>query len=610
MKNRRSLLSRSTLGHLLLLLFCMSFSSVSPALDDSSLLSSSNPFAAQPFPSKEDAFLSVDEAYQLSIRQTDTHIMAEWVIADTYFLYGEQFAFSVDGKVVDALLPAGKVSYDEIFEKQVEKHYLYVQAIIEKASLTAANTIHLSVRSQGCADAGLCYPPEIKAFTIDLTQTATQAVMATTAQAPQQTHSALSLNSTSNTIPNTAPNTSKTSILLTLFMLLCAVLGGALLNLMPCVFPVLSIKVLSLSNNNDRRARIRHAWSYTLGCLTTFLLIAGLLLFVRSAGKSIGWGFQLQEPSVITFLALLFFVMGLSLSGLVNFGARWMGTGQNLTQGKGLIQSFFTGVLAAVVASPCTAPFMATALGYALTQTTFIALSIFGALGLGMALPFLLLSYLPQLGRLLPSPGAWMATFKQILAYPLYLTSTWLLWVLGRQIGNDAVILVIYTAILIAFILWLNSKYSHTSKKLWLLAGNASIIILVGSIIWHNKQQDRISQPPSKFWQTYTTAKLANLRRDGSAVFVNLTADWCITCKINEKVVFTPATLELMKNKRIHLLQGDWTNYNAEITELLDRYGRGGVPLYLLFPAESGADATLLPQIINPISFKRLISDF
>jgi thiol:disulfide interchange protein len=548
-----------------------------------------NDTLTNPFADSTEEFLTVDEAYKLSIRATDTIIIAEWVIEEKYFLYGEQFRFSINGQKVDATRPAGEVSYDVIFEKDVEKYYVYTQATIDRQTLPSAindsHALNLSVTYQGCADAGLCYPPETKDFSIQNNQV-TQATKGKAAQEQQPT------------------NNTQSTLSITLLMLLFAICGGAILNLMPCVFPVLSIKALSLANHTDTQSRIRHGWSYTLGCVLTFVIIAGLLLLIRDAGKAVGWGFQLQSPSVITFLAFLFFIMGLCLSGRIQLGGRWMGMGHSLTQGNRTSHSFFTGVLAAVVASPCTAPFMATALGYALTQPTPIALLIFAALGFGMALPFLLLSHLPQLNRLLPKPGQWMETFKQAVAFPLYLTSIWLLWVLGQQVGSDGIILTILGALVVLFSLWL----SGIKPRAKIIATIFSCFVIIG-IIWQNNDNTRTQQTTnsSDSWEPYRAITLTQLRNNNATVFVNLTADWCITCKWNEKLVFTDNTLQMMKDKGIYLLEGDWTRYNEEITALLDEYGRGGVPLYLLFKGDNNTPATVLPQILNPNDFKQRI---
>ena len=383
-------------------------------------------------------------------------------------------------------------------------------------------------------------------------------------------------------------------------MIFFAITGGIILNLMPCVLPVLSLKALSLANSAKKHTH--QGWSYTIGVISTFICMACLLLVIRAAGQAVGWGFQLQSPGFVTLLVYLFFVMGLSLSGYITIGTSWMSAGQHLTQGNGLKQSYFTGVLAAVVASPCTAPFMAPALGFAITQAWWVALSVFFALGLGMALPLLLLSHLPQLNKWLPKPGAWMDTFKQALAFPLYLTAIWLLWVLGRQLGINATITVLLGGLLIVFIYW----FSYRSKPLSRIAGLLAIIFIL-FISWYNSQRPPVEkgqQLTHSLWEPYSEQRLNELRQQGKAVFINMTADWCITCIANEKRVFTESMLEIMKSKQIHLIKGDWTHYDPAITKLLEKYKRGGVPLYVLFPAQIDGEEKLLPQILSPRKFR------
>lgn len=533
----------------------------------------------------EEEFLPVEEAYQLSVSHLENGVTLDWVIADKYFLYGEQFRFSAADKTVEATLPVGIIQYDPIFEKDVEKHYQFAQVVINKDQLPTDYPFVLSVTSQGCADAGLCYPPHTQKFNID--KTSITPIVETKTFA----------------VNNTATNTTTTPFNLStaLTMLAFAIIGGMVLNLMPCVLPVLSLKALSLANSEQSHKA--QGWSYTLGVVSTFVIIAALLLAVRTAGQAVGWGFQLQSPSFVTVLIYLFFIMGLSLSGFITIGTRWMSAGQGLTQGNGLKQSYFTGVLAAVVASPCTAPFMAPALGFAITQAWPVALGIFAGLGLGMALPLLLLSYLPQLGRYLPAPGAWMETFKQALAFPLYLTAIWLLWVLSRQLGADATLQIILGGLLIVFIFWLGQRINSVARVAGLLS--LGVIIFMS---WSSKQQPTLEavQTASE-WEPYSEQRLSDLRQQGKPVFINLTADWCITCLANEKLVFTDSTLESMKAKEITLVKGDWTNYDPKITRLLEKYRRGGVPLYLLFPAEANAEAIVLPQILSPNKFNKQI---
>jgi len=533
----------------------------------------------------DEEFLPVEEAYQLSVSHTESGLSLDWVIADAYYLYGEQFRFSALGKELVAVLPVGKISYDPIFEKDVEKHYQFAQVTINKNQLPKSFPYELIVRSQGCADAGLCYPPQNQKFTIN-EKTITPII--------EEKTFGINTISSNDTSPVAAPfNLSKA-----VTMLMFALLGGMVLNLMPCVLPVLSLKALSLASS--KQSHKAQGWSYTLGVISTFVIIAALLLAIRAAGQSIGWGFQLQSPSFVTALIYLFFVMGLSLSGYIEVGTRWMSLGQGLTQGNGLKQSYFTGVLAAVVASPCTAPFMAPALGFAITQPTFVALMIFAGLGLGMALPLLLLSYLPHLNKWMPKPGAWMETFKQALAFPLYLTAVWLLWVLSRQLGADAAMLIILGGLAIVFIFWLGQRASSIGRITGLLT-----IALIIFMSWNSHQQPTVEKiQTASEWEPYDEERLRSLRQQGKAVFINMTADWCITCLANEKLVFTEATIEVMKRKDITLIKGDWTNYDPRITLLLEKYDRGGVPLYLLFPANADADAILLTQILSPSKFK------
>lgn len=544
-------------------------------------------------------FLNVKEAYQLtvSVLPDNSGLELNWFIADNYYLYGEQFKVSVNNQAISINLSEGIIEYDQIFEKDVEKHYRQATISIDQDQLPNYPGYELTVISQGCADAGLCYPPQTERFSIDR-DNVSEIITDTES-------SRLGLSPVDLAVDRIEAAAS-TSIGTIVYMIAFAVIGGAILNLMPCVLPVLSLKALALASSNVNH-RIQ-GWSYTAGAISTFVAIAAVLLVVRAAGQAVGWGFQLQSPGFVTVLFYLFFVMGLSLSGFISIGASWMSAGQSLTQGSGLSQSYFTGVLAAVVASPCTAPFMAPALGFAITQPWFVALLIFASLGVGMSLPLLLLSYIPSLDRLLPKPGAWMETFKQALAFPLYITAVWLLWVLSRQLGPNITALVIFGGLAIVFVHWLGQKLPR-----FLPITSLTTIALIAVLSFHTSQQEALSISASTAnnasWETYDEERLASLREAGKAVFINLTADWCITCLANEKVVFTESTLAAMKAKDITLLKGDWTNYDPQITKLLEKYKRGGVPLYLLFPAEVGKAPLILPQILTPSSFKNALKE-
>jgi thiol:disulfide interchange protein DsbD len=386
-----------------------------------------------------------------------------------------------------------------------------------------------------------------------------------------------------------------------------AMLGGVILNLMPCVFPVLSLKVLSLSSNSTttHREQRLHGVAYAAGVMLAFLLLASVLLTLQASGAAIGWGFHLQTPWFVAGLIYLFFVMGLSLSGVVEFGTSIMGVGSSLQEKEGYSGSFFTGVLASVVASPCTAPFMGAALGFAFTQSMPVALTVFLALGFGMALPFLLLSFVPALARRMPKPGAWMLTFKQVLAFPLYATAVWLLWVLGQQAGANAMALVVGSCVLLALAAWLYQQ-RHVSKGFWKYAGALVILLCLAAsaTVLRSPFLQTVAGPAelaeSANYEAFSESRLAALRAEGKPVFVNMTAAWCITCLVNERVALSSATIiDALAEKEVTYLKGDWTNNDPEITAVLKRYETSGVPLYLMFPADPSQAAEVLPQILT-----------
>lgn len=388
---------------------------------------------------------------------------------------------------------------------------------------------------------------------------------------------------------------------------LFAMLGGLILNLMPCVFPVLSLKVLSLasSRHTSQREQRLHGLSYTAGVMLAFLTLAAVLLILQASGAAIGWGFHLQKPWFVAGLIYLFFVMGLSLSGVVEFGTSIMGAGLGLQEREGYSGSFFTGVLASVVASPCTAPFMGAALGFAFTQSMPVALTVFLALGFGMALPFLLISFIPALARKMPRPGAWMVVFKQILAFPLYATAVWLLWVLGQQTGPDAMALVIGSCVLLALAAWLYQQ-RHVSRGGWKLASAVIILLCLGLSISALRSPLMTTRATgtgiaaSENYEAFSEARLAALRAQGKPVFVNMTAAWCITCLVNERVALSSEPfLNAMSEQGVTYLKGDWTNNDPEITAVLKRFETSGVPLYLMFPADPAKPAEVLPQILT-----------
>lgn len=536
--------------------------------------------------SGQDEFLPVAEAFKLSYNIAQGKLILHWQVADTYYLYEERFKFSADGGItVVPVYSPGKMKYDELFERETMVHYHEVSASFDLASIT--KPFNLKLEYQGCADAGLCYPPQKLTLAID----------PTSASVTEQSSNIQTLTTTSATSTVPAPSATDSGWILQAIML--ALLGGMILNLMPCVFPVLSIKVMSLAAADRSRLAI-HGWVYTLGIVVCFVGFAIALLLARKGGEAIGWGFQLQSPGLIAALAYLFFVMGLSMSGMINVGSSLMGAGQGLTQKSGLSGSFFTGVLAAVVASPCTAPFMGAALGFALTQPAIACLAVFAALGFGMALPLLILCYLPALAARLPKPGAWMDNLKQFLAFPLYLSAIWLLWVFGRQTGVSGMAALCAGAVAIAFGCWLMGR---EARGFWQLLRRFSIAaswIIAVMLVWQGAESREEKATADSRWQVYSPDLVASLRAEGRPVFINLTADWCLTCLANERIALhTQAVEQTFDELNVATIKGDWTNTDPKITELLQEYGRSGVPLYLWFPANRTEKAIILPQLLT-----------
>jgi len=389
-----------------------------------------------------------------------------------------------------------------------------------------------------------------------------------------------------------------------------ALAGGLILNLMPCVLPVLSIKALALVGHAETSRGIvrRHGLAYTAGVLACFAALAGVLLALRAGGAQIGWGFQLQSPLVVTVLAYVLFTLALSLSGLLLIGGSLSGVGHGLAAQPGYAGSFFTGALATVAATPCTAPFMGAAVGYALTQPPATALAVFEALGLGLALPFLALSLVPAWRRLLPRPGPWMRRLSQALAFPLYASVAWLVWVVSRQAGPDGVALVLVGLLLIAFGAWLRHAARGAAPR-WRRAGSGIALVSAAAAI--ALAPLAAASPPAASptgasagaaWEPFSPGRLAELRAQGKPVFVNFTAAWCITCLVNERVALrSPAVAEVFSRKGVVYLKADWTSRSAEIASILGSFGRSGVPLYVVYPSRAARTTTPQPRVLPQI---------
>lgn len=527
-------------------------------------------------------FLAVEQAYIVTPVFSHGKLSLQWTIADGYYLYQHKFKFTAQypgqapNQVLSTAYPKAKVIYDPTFEQDLEVYYHGVNLDLQGLEVNQ-NTLKLKVDFQGCADAGLCYPPSSYWFELDLEAQSYRAISAPAIATSNQ--------------PNPAADISLW------LALVSALIGGLILNLMPCVFPVLSIKALSLAEAQQSSAQQhRHGWSYTLGAVLSFTGVAAVMLALKAGGQAIGWGFQLQSPIFVSLLVYLFFAMGLSLSGLAEFGTRLMGVGNNLSLKSGYRGSFYTGVLASVVASPCTAPFMGTALGFALGQPAVIALLVFATLGFGMALPFLLLSYWPGLSEKLPKPGPWMETLKQALAFPLYLAAIWLIWVLGRQSGSDAMAIILTGLMLITFALWLLHKYQKNSARILALLAVAAALALPAIAASLSSQNPKELNGP---WQNYSKAKLEQALAQDRSVFINVTAAWCLSCLANERIAFGDAFEQQLKQQNTLALKADWTQYNPAITELLKQYGRNGVPLYVFI--DQGKNQ-ILPQLLTESS--------
>ncbi len=399
-------------------------------------------------------------------------------------------------------------------------------------------------------------------------------------------------------IPPAAPAASMSLVLAAL----AAFLGGLILNLMPCVLPVLSIKVLGFAEHHDSRATMRReGLAYGAGVLVTFVALALVMLALRSAGEQLGWGFQLQSPVVVTLLALLFFVLGLNLSGVFEFGQFAPASVRSWTSKNRTLDAFGTGVLAVVIASPCTAPFMGAALGFALSQPAIETIAVFVALGVGMALPYVLLAWFPAWRRALPKPGAWMLRFKQLLAFPLYATVAWLAWVLGTQLDVDAVLRLAIVLVVVAFALWAWQVSRLGARRVWKLLALAALVGAV--VVARPLAAPAIAEPSggkpaaSGPWQGYSPAKLAELASAGP-VFVDFTAAWCVTCQVNKRLVLSdPGLMGAFAERRVALVRADWTRRDADITRALAALGRNGVPVYVLY--RPGREPLLLPEVLT-----------
>lgn len=562
--------------------------------------------------------------------------------APGYYLYRDRTSLKLEGaaglRADKPLWPAAKSHRDEHFgDVAVYFDQVDVKLPLRRSRPEAVDTT-LVITFQGCQTDGICYPPMTRRVKLSLpagkvnasadeaahrndviaplpgkvTRTsvrerdtagiATQPMLIRPNEtAPAAIDAGVAPDASADNAQRTRPPGDDAAPTTLIGALLLALLGGLILNLMPCVLPILSLKVLGVAQSGESRQRARsHALWYTAGVLVAFAAIGALVLALRAAGQAAGWGFQLQHPWFIAALVYLMFTVGLSLSGVFTLGGSLGGMGQSLAARSGPVGDFFTGVLACVVASPCVAPFMGLPLAYAFTTDTVPALLVFLALGLGLALPFLLIGFIPSLAKRLPRPGAWMETLKHVLAFPMYGTAIWLLWVLGKQRGVDAMTLVLGGLVVLALALWWFERSRWRSHRVGSLL---AVLLLLGALlpVWG---VTRLA-PPAKAAVAaadnvvaYSPQMLDRLRQDNRVVFVNMTADWCVTCKANERAVLgTNAFHDTLRRTNAVYMRGDYTNVDPDITAFLDEHKAVGVPLYVVYGP--GAPPTVLPTVLT-----------
>lgn len=513
-------------------------------------------------------FLPVDEAFPTAAELSDDErVLARWVMPDGYYLY--RHALKLVGKEGTELgslsSPPGKQKTDEFFG-EVEVYYNFLEISAPVIGQSQAEIV-VDVHYQGCADAGLCYPPEVREFRfvgvgadVDIAST------------------------------RTLLDTGGVNIWVAIGS---ALLAGLILNLMPCVFPILSIKALSIVQHAGESDAVRHAIGYLSGVVATFLALAVLLLVFRSFGVAVGWGFQLQSPGFVVAMILLFFVMSMNLLGVIEIP----GFGLAMTRPN----PFMTGVLAVIVATPCTVPFMAAAIGYAISQGGIDLVMIMGMMGVGMALPYIAVTATPRISTWLPRPGQWMVTFKRIMSIPLVLTVVWLVWVLTRQVGLIGVLWSLSAMVLLAIAAFVGRRQVKWLTSVWAIM----LVVIAGTVYAVSWSNESIQTPESAMFKYEEFQELVAKQRP---LFLNVTADWCLTCLANERTTLSRDSIrQLFDVRDVRYVKVDWTNRDAEITKLLEQFGRYGVPMYVLYPSDG--QPTVLPQVLTPELVRNFLTE-
>jgi thiol:disulfide interchange protein DsbD len=543
-------------------------------------------------------------------------IALHWDIAPDYYLYrgrihAKILTSGISAGAID--LPPGKQEHDE-YLGDVEIYHGSVDGALPYTSSGAMPaTLKIAVTYQGCHEVApkICYPPNTETFNLPTSGGGPTGAAGGSGTpgggTPGGNAITASLGSASPGVQGSGANASETATALAgplatglPFALLLAFVGGLILNLMPCVLPVLAIKAVGVLEGGESRQRARqHALAYAVGVIATFLAVGLVILGLRDAGRAIGWGTQLQQPVIVALLACVMFAVGLSMSGVVAFGSRLGNLGEGLAGRGGLAGNFFTGVLAVVVASPCTAPFMGVALAYAFVAPATHEILVMLVLGIGLALPLTLIGLVPALARLLPKPGRWMETLKQVLAFPMYLSAVWLVWVLAHQRGADAVALVLVAMVLLAAAAWWHGR-GRADRKL----AHVFTLVLTIAAIASLAGVARVAPPvrtamPDGNAVAFSPAKLSQLRAAGTPVFVDIGADWCVTCKANEYAVLdTRSFHDLLQATGAVYMKGDWTDVDPEIGAYLREFHSPGVPLYVVYP-RGGGSGHALPTVLT-----------
>ena len=400
-------------------------------------------------------------------------------------------------------------------------------------------------------------------------------------------------------------------------MLAFAFLGGLILNLMPCVFPILAIKAVGVAKlSGQERGFVRaQALSYTLGVLFAFVGLGVSLLAFRTAGSFAGWGFQFQSPVFVAAMAFLFTLVGLNLSGVFEIEGSFVNAGGSFAARGGHIGSFFTGLLAVLVATPCTAPFMGAAIAAALTAKPIAMIAVFVVMGLGLAAPYALIGFVPALARLLPKPGPWMVILRQALAFPMYAAAAWLVWVISQQAGSDGVLATLTGIVLLGLAAWLIGVTQMRGGRPRLFGRALAGIVALGALFILFQVATTPSSSVSAVTASgeerpYSASRLAALRAEGRPVFVNMTAAWCVTCLVNERIALSSdAVKHAFADRNVAYLKGDWTRADPAISDFLREHGRDGVPLYVLFPPKGG-DGVVLPQVLTASAVLEVLDRF